>query len=74
MGMVHQQFLHVLGLAGEHQRSDAGTHITVQSNNLNLDAAQISGIFINIKIIFIIFITCVDIDFDILQLIARKTC
>ena len=46
MGMVHQQFLHVLGLAGEHQRSDAGTHITVQPTNLNLDAAQISGKFI----------------------------
>ena len=36
MGMVHQQFLHILGMVGEHQRPDASFYINLQEENLDL--------------------------------------
>ena len=44
-GRVHQQFLHALGIVGEHQRPDAANYITVQSENIDLSSAQIEQRF-----------------------------
>ena len=36
MGMVHQQFLRILGMTGEHQRPDANNHVQAQTENMNI--------------------------------------
>jgi hypothetical protein len=50
MGRVHQQFLHALGIVGEHQRGDAASHVTVQSTNIDLTAEQIAQRFSPISV------------------------
>ena len=47
--MVHQQFLHVLGVLGEHQRPDASSFISVQTDNIELTADEISQRFSSIS-------------------------
>ena len=45
MGMVHQQFLHALGMVGEHQRADAADFFTVQPQNIDLEQSEIDQRF-----------------------------
>ena len=50
MGMVHQQFLHALGMVGEHQRADAAQFFTVQPQNIDLEQSEIDQRFSPIKV------------------------
>jgi len=48
MGMVHQQFLRVLGMVGEHQRPDSSYFMQAQTSNLNILNDEISERFLPI--------------------------